>query len=392
MFLWLILFVNSFDFKPYFRIESYIYNEHPFALLEGGGRFHYRISDDVGIRFDGSLFRTFERDTLFYRDIFSKPLYYPYSYDRQPVVTHYNLFEVKFTQGYMYYKNRKFLLKIGRDTIRWPSKLFIYGNGFPLSFLYYLRYTGSKISFSVFNGSLLDTVDLKRLASQLVVLSPNKSFDIYLAEGVIYTRYNVLKYVNPVAPYYVIQRTSDDGPENLMGLIGIRYKGVSFFFLNDDFIIDRGGTSKYGTELDVNIKPLTFSFIRIPRYTYTHYTDTNSWSINGIPLGYPFGPDVLDFYVSFKKGKWSIEGCYLNHGEGRIAEHWEYSGRPKNPPVPSGVVERTLGIMAKYRIRDYGESGLFFYNIKNYMNESGNMEKRVGLYIGLSFSKEFDLW
>ena len=219
---WLLIFVNSFDFTPYFKIESYIYSEHPFALVEAGGMVNYTITESAGIKIDGSIFRTFERDTLSYRDLFSMSVYYPYSYDPQPVISHYNLFEVKFTQGYMYYKKNGFEVKVGRDTIKWPSKLFISGNKFPFSFLYYLTYRGKKLAFSVFNASLLDTVDLKRMAAQLVVLKPNKSVDIYLAEGVIYTRYNILKYINPVAPYYVIQRTSDDGPENLMGLLGIR--------------------------------------------------------------------------------------------------------------------------------------------------------------------------
>ncbi len=387
-----VLFASHLIFTPFLKVESFLYNEHPFTLFEGGALVKYTFGKSAGIKLNGSIFRTFEKDTLSYRDIFSRIEYYPYSYDKQPVITHYRLFEVRFTEGYMYYQNKEFFVKIGRDTLSWPSRLFLNSRGFPLSFLYYINYRGKRITFSVFNASLLDTVDLKRLAAQLVILNPGKELSIYLGEGVIYTRQNMLKYVNPVAPYYVIQRTSDDGPENLMGLIGIKYKWISFFFLNDDFIIDRGGTSKYGTELEVKIKPFSFIFIRIPRYTYTHYTDTNSWSINGVPIGYQYGPDVLDFYAGFEKNGWNVSGCYLNHGEGRIEEHWEHSGMPKNPPVPSGVVERVRGLKITRSVKESGEIGIFYYNIHNYLNKKNRKEQRIGIYINLFIDKELNLW
>ncbi len=388
--LYVFMLLGNLNFTTYFRTESFLFEQHPFGILQAGGMLNYDLGHNMKVHVDGSVFRTFEKDTLSYRDMFSRSIYYPYSYDPQPVISTHRLFEVMFTSGYISYKRNNLSLKIGRDTIRWPSRLFIYGNSYQFSFLYNFQYSGKKISFVTFNASLLDTIDLKRMAAQLVIIKPHRNLDVFLAEGVIYTRPNLLKYVNPVAPYYAIQRTSDDGPENLIGLVGIRYKNVKFFFLNDDFIIDKGGTSKYGTELDVKYKSLEFSFIRIPRYTYTHFTDTNSWAINAVPIGYPYGPDVLDFYIRGNFPRWSVELTYLNHGEGRITEHWEYSGMPKNPPVPSGIVERTFGIMVKHNI-NFGNAGLFFYNIDNYENIPGIKEKRLGIYFNLLFKKTFEL-
>ncbi len=371
-----------------FYSEGYLYKQNPFVVVEGKILFKYNLTPHIWIDFDGSLYRTFEKDTLSYRDPFSRPQYYPYSYDTQPVITHYRLFEVRFLRGFIALSHKNLEIKIGRDTLKWPSLLFIYGNEYPFDFLYHIRYSKGAISFASFNAGLQDTFELKRLAAQLVVLKPLENLKLFLAEGVIYTRPNLLKYVNPVAPYYVIQRTSDDGPENLMGLVGFEYRGVRFFFLNDDFIIDRGGTSKYGTELGIRYKSLDFSFIRIPRYTYTHYTDTNNWAINNVPIGYPYGPDVLDFYLKANMGKIRIELCYLNHGEGIITEHWLHSGMPKNPPVPSGVVEKIQGVSIKKVLGEEKEIGVFLYRFKNYRNVPDMRETRIGIYFKLKFLKK----
>ncbi len=371
-----------------FDSEGFLYSQDPFIVVEGKVIFRYTLFPSLWIDFDGSLYRTFEKDTLSYRDPFSKPEYYPYSFDKQPVMTHYRLFEVRFLRGLVSFQHKSLVIRVGRDTINWPSMLFFYGNGYPLDFLYDITYKRGPLSFETFNAGLMDTFDLKRLAAQLVVLNPLDGLTLYFAEGVIYTRPNLLKYINPVGFYYVIQRTSDDGPENLMGLVGLKYKNVRFFFLNDDFIIDRGGTSKYGTEVGIKFKNLDFSFIRIPRYTYTHYTDTNNWAINNVPIGYPYGPDVLDFYLKSEFKKWKMELAYLNHGEGKMTEHWLHSGMPKNPPVPSGVVERILGITVRREIAREKEIGIFLYRFKNYQNIPGRRETRIGVYFRLRIRKE----
>ena len=367
--------------------EGMLYKQNPFWVIEGKIMFRYDLMPHLWISFDGSVYRTFEKDTLSYRDPFSRPMYYPYSFDKQPVITHYRLFDVKWTRGYIAYKHKHLVVKFGRDTLTWPSKLFIYGNGYPFDFLYHIRFEKSPLVFSVFNAGLNDTFELKRLAAQLVRLNVSKDFTIYLSEGVVYTRENILKYINPVALYYVLQRWSNAGPENLMGLLGIRYKGIRFFFLNDDFIIDRGGTSKYGTELDVKYRSLNLSFIRIPRYTYTHYTDTNNWAINNIPIGYPYGPDVMDFYLNAKIKRWKVKLSYLNHGEGVMKEHWLHSNMPKNPPVPSGIVEHILGIDIKREIGKQKETGIFFYRFNNYKNIKNVKQTRIGVYFKVLFEK-----
>lgn len=384
----LITLFNGLSSNIGLNTEGMLYKEHPFLVIEGKLLFRYDLMPSLWIDFDGSLYKTFEKDTLSYKDPFSRPEYYPYSFDPQPVITHHRLFEIRWKKGYIAYKVKNLKIKSGRDTLIWPSMLFIYGRDFYFDFLYHISFKKNPITFETFNAGLNDTFPLKRLSAQLLLLNPFKDFTLYLAEGVIYTKVNVLKYVNPVGLYYAIQRTSESGSENLMGLIGIKYKGVRFFFLNDDFIIDRGGTSKYGTELDINYKSIDFSFIRIPRFTYTHYTDTNNWAINNIPIGYPYGPDVMDFYLNAKVKGWEFKFSYLNHGEGVMTEHWLHSNMPKNPPVPSGIVERILGIDVRKEIRKGKELGVFFYRFKNYKNILNNTENRFGVYLKLSFIKK----
>lgn len=369
--------------------EGFISSQSPFAVFEGKMLFEYEFDPDLWAFFEGSIFRTFEKDSFsYYRDPFSRPEFYPYSFDPQPVITRYRLFEVRFLRGFISFKRSNLEIKMGRDTIRWPSSLFISNCVYPFDFLYRARYKKGPILLDVFNAALPDTFELKRIAAQLIVVEPVTDFKVFLAEGVIYTRHNLLKYINPVAPYYVIQRRSDDGPENLMGILGIEYKGVRFFFLNDDFIIDKGGTSKYGTEFGLKYKNLDFTYVRIPRYTYTHYTDTNSWSINGVPIGYKYGPDVSDFYLKANFKHFNISLSYLNHGEGVMSEHWLHSGMPKNPPVPSGIVEEIIGIDIRKTFGEERELGVFFYKMNNYKNIPGLEERRIGFYYKLKFIKK----
>ncbi|MDI6850650.1 MAG: hypothetical protein QMD82_01760 [bacterium] len=326
---------------------------------------------DAGVSFD--QFQVYTKVNFFnfvtpYKFQFYEPLadnrYNLYSFDEQPVIGGTSLFDINVEKAYIRYSTKNFEILVGRNNVMLGEALLFSGLCYPLDHLYRLSFSFSKFKVVTAFAVTQDTFPEKTISYQTLEWKPLDNLTVTFYEAVSHTGEDYFKYFNPISLYYERQRRGISNSDNLLGGLAVRFdvkERVSLFFdfLNDDFIVFQGGTSKYGIcvglETSVDFYSfLRFSFVAIPRFTYTHVSDTNAWQIMGLPLGYPRGNDLLDLYLSyFRKlkndGYLVIRVAQLNKGEGTLKEHWENSGYPKNMPFPSGQVERELFTMLGYK-------------------------------------------
>jgi hypothetical protein len=326
---------------------------------------------DAGVRFDGILVYTrvnFFNFVTPYKFNFYEPLsdnrYNLYSFDEQPIIGGTSLFDINVEKAYIKYANDNFGILVGRNNVMIGEGLLFSGLCYPLDHVYRLNFRFGKFQVVSAFAVAQDTFPEKTISYQTLEWKPFSNFMVTFYEAVSHTGKDYFKYFNPVSLYYERQRRGISNSDNLLGGIACKLnfsKKVSVFldFLNDDFIVFKGGTSKYGVCAGVEVSPnsysfFRFSFVAIPRFTYTHVSDTNAWQFMGLPIGYPRGNDLLDFYFTYLR-KFNnddyviLRVAQLNKGEGTLKEHWENSGYPKNMPFPTGKVERELFTMLGYQ-------------------------------------------
>ncbi len=331
------------------------------------------LAFDAGVRFDH--FQVYAKVNFFnflapYKFKFYEPLadnrYNLYSFDEQPIVGGTSLFDINVEKAYIQYSKHNFEILVGRNNVMIGEALLFSGLCYPLDHVYRLSFSFSNFKVVSAFAVTQDTFPEKTVSYQTLEWKPFDNLTVTFYEAVSHTGKDYFKYFNPISLYYERQRRGTSNSDNLLGGLAVRFDvknrmSLFFDFLNDDFIVFKGGTSKYGvcagleTSLDT-YSFLRFSFVAIPRFTYTHVSDTNAWQIMGLPLGYPRGNDLLDLYLSYLRklrngGYFIFRVAQLNKGEGTLKEHWENSGYPKNMPFPTGQVERELFAMLGYQKR-----------------------------------------
>lgn len=290
----------------------------------------------------------------------SNTSYLMYSFDEQPIIGGKSILEINVREAYLSYENADLNILVGRANIRVGEGLLFSGNCFPLDHVYRISYKINQFKFLSAFGTPVDTFLKRTISYQVLEWSPFSNMVIALYEAVSHSEEDIFKYFNPVTLYYERQRRGRSNSDNLLGGVAARYiwrerASVFLDILNDDIIIFQGGTSKYAILAGVEIlrgddEILRFSSVLIPRFTYTHVSDTNGWNIMGIPIGYQRGNDLIDFYLSYLKSfgesnSMILRFAYLNKGEGTLFEKWEGSGLPRNMAFPTGKVRRDLVFM-----------------------------------------------
>jgi len=364
--------------------SSFRYNIYGELQLKAGLKINnFTFLDDI------SLFNKHEEESLSYKSPFYDPRYRLHSFDKQPVIGEQNYFDVRFNRGYILYENSSGLsILTGREYLSWGYNLLFSGYATPMDFIYRIRLKKGKLRAETFNAFLNDTFPGKRISGQTVELSVLPGLIISLEEAVIYTSSDNFKYFNPLGLYYEIQRRGKNNSDNLLGSINISWritKGLKLElqFLDDDFIIGKGGTSKFGIHGGLTLVPwydknlmMRVTYTAIPRWTYTHISDTNSAAFLGTPLGYPRGNDLRDMSFSvyyFKPDRIRyISLNYLAHGEGTLEEHWEGSSYPRNMPYPTGTPIKAFLILAGQKTSHY-EISLFSQYEKRGDSENLNL-------------------
>lgn len=327
------------------------------------------------------------------------PTYILHTYDIQPVIGEKKLFDVRTDRAYGLFSFPWGSVEIGRDKVRYGpgyrSSLFLSGFSHPFNFLYNVRVRKKPFNFNVFNAEIEDSTDRKRIACQRIEFNLFNKIIFGLSEAVLHTRKDFLKYINPLDLYYITQRRGGSNIDNLIGAFDINMiltKGIRIYseFVDDDFILFKGGASKYGimggfhiTEpIRIEKSELRGELTYVPHWTYTHVSLINAYTSNGIPLGFWAGSDCIDGFLEFTKFLTPTSGVSLNlehlvHGEGTLDEPWERE-RSENFKTPSGRPERRwicgLETFMK-KGRTSFDTGVSYSYITNYKNKIDNRKR-----------------
>ncbi len=291
----------------------------------------------------------------------------------EPAISMASFFDLRMIKAYSELHYRNTVFRMGRFNIRigpgYSSNFLFSGVNQPLNFLYYIESEYKNIMhFLVFNASVPDTVEGKRVAYQRLEINPFRWLSLAFSEGVMYTRQDLFKYVNPFDFFYLIQRHSKDNRDNLVaeGNLTIYWPQktkVYFIFFDDDWIITPGDNqaSLYGYTIGIfhvdpfGVHGLDFriEYSEVSPWTYAHFSQTNSWAINGTPLGNWAGNDFKHLFVEvgyMKNTKTfiSLDVEYLEHGMGNLNYPWEFSHLPGNLNWPIPPIKKNGFLYAMY--------------------------------------------
>jgi len=223
----------------------------------------------------------------------------------------------------------------------------------------------------------LDPLAESYLAGHRIEVRPVASVDLALAELVRFDGVaNVPLYLVPVIPYSMIER-------RLINSSGLATDSLQWAFRNnvmwtaDVTWRARSGTRLYG---EIAVDNLSFSsqkrplaiawqtgvhtrwrqdggalsargeYSRVYRYTYTSLVHRHDFVFNGLPTGYPLGPDAEQFFgqLAWSRGAdwtFTLEGALARRGKAVLGDAWVV-GTPVPPLALSGVVEQDARIAA----------------------------------------------
>jgi len=191
----------------------------------------------------------------------------------------------------------------------------------------------------------------------------DNKLEIQVGEQVIYTgedRNIELFYLNPFVPYFFAVTDGDDlnnngyNNDNSMIFISGRYALKSKYSLFWEFILDDfqyndtnvqdmlgwklgfQGISKI-SHYDIN---WVAEYTQIDSWTYIHHGQFTNWQNRGHSIGYPYGPDLLSFFIFGSTSlhnesiKLDVEYTWLEKGGNNIYSEWG-NENTLNDPFPS---------------------------------------------------------
>lgn len=356
-------------FSPSVKLLGYYLDDRIFSnsVIDLKFKLGFKVNN-VSTFAQVDFFNFHEPNKFPYWHPFADVSYLLYSFDEQPIVGGKSILDINVKEAYVEFDNDQYDLLVGRANIRVGEGLIFSGNSYPLDYIYR---AGIKLkNFRVISAFAVpvDTFQRRSISYQVLEWTPHPNLVFTLYEAVSHSGEDVFKYFNPVILYYERQRRGNSNSDNLLGGFSLRYlirQRASLFFelLNDDIVVFQGGTSKYALNTGLEFLSDTTQIFRlsavlIPRFTYTHVSDTNSWHIMGNPIGYPRGNDLIDFYLSYlkyfdKNRAFVARFAFLNKGEGTLIEKWEGSGYPRNIPYPTGNVRRDFTFMLGYKLKGF---------------------------------------
>ncbi|MCD6163227.1 MAG: hypothetical protein J7K40_12580 [candidate division Zixibacteria bacterium] len=294
-------------------------------------------------------------------------LSYQYS-KRGPVASGVDIFEVQTDKAIIRTKLFGVNIQTGRDRVQFKggyrAGLLFSGLTRPVDMFYRLDYNVWRFKFSVLSGQLTEAgkryISAKRASLRLA-----NNLQIGATEAVAFAD-DPTAYINPLMLYYIIHRHRPNNDDNLIAAMDISYtpiRNLNLYgeFLDDDLIVFEGGASKYGflagiykSQLFSERTDLRLEYSQVRKWTYTHVSDVNAWEYRGQPFGFWLGPDADELFaqLSYYFSPCSIikfSFSYARKGVGSLYLPHEEEGGDKNPPFPSGVVEKSTGGWLDYR-------------------------------------------
>ncbi len=368
-----------------------------------GIKYDLKISRLLELRGKHLVFNSFwEPPSLPEYDPLLMPDYRLYTFDPEPIIGTKKLFEVRTDEAIVKLNLPKGFVIIGKTPLRigpgYRGAMLLSGYSQPLTFIYNARFNFSKFKLLAFNAMLPDSFRDRRMSLQRIEFWPSKTLSIGVTEAVLYSSpEDPMKYFNPVDLYYIVQRRGTTNNDNLVATADISWtirRGIRFYFefLNDDFlIIKHPGPSNQplwgylaGLHLvksNINFRA-EFSWVR--RWTYAHFSLSNSMLFWGLPIGHWLGNDQRSIYIETSKltpnRVIAIFLELIQHGKGRLSIPNELD--PENTEritTPSGIVDMRTAIGGYLLIGDSFGVFLRLEYAKNYKNIEGDNLSRVTL-------------
>ena len=357
---------------------------NPFGMIH---RFGHDYVGIAGVDFDlflnlGSLqFRykvgLYSRwDKTANRPIYSPLIepHYPRHRKHEPIVGYSNVIEVEDFEGWVNLSFQKLSVKIGRIPVRYGpmhhTAVALSAYSLPFNYIYHIKFAhkwlrlfaGLGFSSDVESDSLGQrTRRLQGLATQKVDIFVARNFRVGVFETVLFDPPEWPRLFNPVQIYYVAQRRQRvGGRDNLVGGIDCEWlpsPGIKLYgeFIDDDIVVFKtsGQPSKYAYAVGFykvwSRSTLRMELAYVSKWTYTHYTFDNAYTLFGVPLGCWAGNDVFNVYMEYnfyvgEDLRIALQCEYLNHGDGDLIHPAEYSIEKGEPPTEIPVEWLILGI------------------------------------------------
>ena len=324
------------------------------------------IKDKIEIYQDVTLFRS---DMTSYLDSASTtgeflqdPLLSYQLPHRGPVASKVDILDVQTDRAFVKFNLFGVDIRSGRDRLQlkggYRTGLLFSGLTRPIDMFYRLDYKFWRFDFTALSGQLTD-VGKRYISSKRLALHLARNLQIGVTEAAAFAD-DPTAYINPLMLFYITHRHRPNNRDNIIAVADVSYtpfKNLNLYgeFLDDDLIIFEGGASKYGFLLGL-FKSRLFSertdlhleYSHVRKWTYTHVSEINAWEYRGQPFGFWAGPDADEFYAQLSylfspSSAIKMNFDYIRKGEGDLFHPHETEGGNKNPPFPSGTVEKSAG-------------------------------------------------
>ncbi len=378
-------------------------------------RYAWRPLPFVSIQGQQTFLTVGHQPALPHYDVLYWPDFRLYTFDPNPIVGEQNLFEVRTDQALVRLHLPSGFVFLGKDRVRlgpgYRGSILLSGFARPLTYLYNAHWEARRWAFTTFYAWLPDTFPQRRFALQRVEFQPWPWLSLGATEGILFSApEDPLKYINPVDLYYVIQRRGRTNDDNLVATVDVNWRirpGLCWYaeFLDDDVIISGESVRNRslwgylsGFHLSKGAYDARLEFAWVRKWTYTHYTQRNSVTFWGIPLGHWMGSDARNLYVEVSKtSDQQVIASFvevLEHGEGRLSVPLEEDPQAASyRKTPSGVVDRriALGVYALKKNAFHKTSLGLLFRIDQIRNER-NVEGRNDLRLTLVFWGSLPTW
>ncbi|MEI7812285.1 MAG: hypothetical protein WCJ01_07655 [Ignavibacteria bacterium] len=369
------IFINiPVDFESIINHNSETGQNFSAGFIRWGGVIRGTLLNKFGFYMKGSN-AFFKGEKSIARNINELKFNYKFNGDKK-ALTATNYFDN--SEGYITADFDLISFKLGRDQrkIGYSSfKNILDVNTPPFDYLSFdMKYKA--ISFSYFHGKMLgvsqisndpvqgeiNTISDKYVGYHRLGVNLSKDITFGAGELIVYSRRSFdPAYVNPFNFYKSTEHANQDRDNSMLffDFTNNSIKSLKFYgtVLIDDIDFGKLGTGWYGNQLCYNFSifssglydvlpvDLTFQYLRIEPYVYTHRILDNNFTSSGYSLADPLQPNSDVFNVGFN---------YNPHYRVRLALEFSYTRHGANELNPDGNVRRNVGgdVLVGYRAGD----------------------------------------
>ena len=362
---------------------------------------HFTIKDKIEVCNEVSFYRsdsTYNLDDASRTGEFlSDPLISHNFENRGAIASGIDIFELQTERAFIKTEAMGVAIQTGRDRLQlkngYRNGLMLSGLTRPIDMYYRLDYSFWRIGITALAGQMTEA-DRRYIAVKRVTLRLADNLQLGATEAAANFD-DPMVYINPIALFYIVHRHRTDNEDNLIACFDFSYTPFKSFniygeFLDDDYIMFKGGASKYGyllglfkTGLFDERLDMRLEYAKVRKWTYTHASHLNPWEYRGQPFGFWLGPDADELYTQVTylfnpRFNASLNIDYARKGEGDLyhpyEDDWE---QDKTPPFPSGIVEKSIGgwVDVRYNIDHLELRGRLGYrSIDNRGNQPNELD------------------